>query len=89
VSDATATAGPGAAPGYETLFRPEEQMGRPGPASQAKRKREIAKQQKRKAKEERRALRKEQKAQNAEERADSEQDPDIAGIRPGRQDPIF
>jgi len=63
-------------------------MGRPGPATQAKRARERAKQEKRKAKEERRALRKELKAQNADQTGDSDEDPDIAGIVPGPQEPL-
>ncbi len=61
-------------------------MGRPGPATQAKRARERAKQEKRKAKEERRALRKELKVQKAQEIGDSDEDPDIAGIVPGPQE---
>jgi len=61
-------------------------MGRPGPATQAKRARERAKQEKRKAKEERRALRKELKVQKAQQTGDSDEDPDIAGIVPGPQE---
>ncbi len=61
-------------------------MGRPGPATQAKRARERAKQEKRKAKEERRVLRKEQKVQKAQQTPDSDEDPDIAGIVPGPQE---
>ena len=41
-------------------------MGRPGPQTQAKRRREQAKKEKRKAKEEKMALRKAQKTANAE-----------------------
>lgn len=63
-------------------------MGRPGPATQAKRRRERAKQEKRKAKEERRALRKELKAQRAAEQHDCDEDPDLIGIIPGPQEPI-
>jgi len=63
-------------------------MGRPGPATQAKRARERAKQEKRKAKEERRALRKELKEQKAENTVETDEDPDIAGIVPGPQEPI-
>lgn len=62
-------------------------MGRPGPATQAKRKRERAKQEKRKAKEERRALRKQLKAQNANQDPESDEDPDLIGIVPGPQAP--
>ena len=63
-------------------------MGRPGPATQAKRRRERAKQEKRKAKEEKRALRKELKAEKAQQARDSDEDPDLAGIVPGPQPPI-
>ena len=63
-------------------------MGRPGPATQAKRKRERAKQEKRKEKEERRALRKELKAQRAAELRNSDEDPDLIGIVPGPQPPV-
>ena len=65
-----------------------EDMGRPGPATHAKRARERAKQEKRKAKQERRALRKELKAQKADRAIDSDEDPDIAGIVPGPQEPL-
>ncbi len=61
-------------------------MARPGPATQAKRRRERAKQEKRQAKAERRALRKEQKeqqAQNAARPVDPGEDPDLIGIVPG------
>jgi hypothetical protein len=64
-------------------------MARPGPATQAKRKRELAKKQKRKEKLERRALRKEQKAQNTARDDDSGEDPDLKGIVPGPQPPII
>jgi hypothetical protein len=63
-------------------------MGRPGPATQAKRRRERAKQEKRKEKQERRAMRKEQKAQRAAELSDSDEDPDLIGIVPGPQPPV-
>ena len=64
-------------------------MARPGPATQAKRKRELAKQAKRQAKEEKRALRKEQKALNSTLAYDPKEDPDLDGIVPGPQDPII
>ena len=64
-------------------------MARPGPATQAKRKRELAKQAKRIAKEERRALRKEQKALNSTPALDPREDPDLDGIVSGPQDPFI
>jgi hypothetical protein len=63
----------------------EMHMGRPGPMTQAKRKRERDRQEKRKAKEERRALRKELKQQRAAQMRVSGEDPDLAGIVPGPQ----
>jgi hypothetical protein len=63
-------------------------MAKPGPATQAKRRRERAKQEKRKEKQERRALRKELKAQRAAELRDSDGDPDLIGIVPGPQPPL-
>lgn len=63
-------------------------MARPGPATQAKRRRELAKKRKRKAKQERRALRKEQKAQKSAHPRDPEEDPDLIGIVAGPQEPI-
>jgi hypothetical protein len=67
----------------------ERFMGRPGPATQAKRRRERAKQEKRKAKEERRALRKELKAEKADQNRGSDEDPDLVGIVPGPQEPLI
>jgi len=64
-------------------------MARPGPATQAKRKRELAKRAKRMAKEERRALRKEQKAPNSTPALHPSEDPDLEGIVPGPQDPLI
>ena len=64
-------------------------MARPGPQTQAKRARELAKQEKRKAKQERRVMRKEQKALEASETDDSGGDPDLAGIVPGPQKPLY
>lgn len=64
-------------------------MARPGPATQAKRKRELEKKAKRLAKEERRALRKEQKALNSNQAVKTNEDPDLEGIVPGPQDPII
>jgi hypothetical protein len=63
-------------------------MARPGPAAQAKRRRELAKRDKRKAKEDRRALRKEQKALKSARPSDPDEDPDLLGIVPGPQEPI-
>ncbi len=64
-------------------------MARPGPQTQAKRARELAKQEKRKAKQERRGMRKEQKALESLETDDSGDDPDLAGIVPGPQKPLY
>jgi hypothetical protein len=64
-------------------------MARPGPATQAKRKRELAKQAKRKAKEERRALRKEQKALKSTPALDSGENTDLDGIVAGPQNPVI
>ncbi len=64
-------------------------MARPGPQTQAKRRRELAKQEKRKQKEERRALRKEQKEQNPAPPNKPGEDPDIMGIVAGPQKPIY
>lgn len=64
-------------------------MARPGPATQAKRRRERAKKEKRDAKRERRALRKEQKAQKSAATRDPDVDPDLIGIVPGPQEPII
>jgi hypothetical protein len=65
-------------------------MARPGPATQAKRRRERAKKEKRQAKLERRAQRKELKAQLQEDAGEipTGQDPDIMGIVPGPQESI-
>ncbi len=62
-------------------------MGRPSPATQAKRRRELAKQEKRKAKQEKRQLRKEMKEQNTDSDVPPGEDPDIYGIVPGPQPP--
>ncbi len=64
-------------------------MARPGPQTQAKRRRELAKQEKRKQKDERRALRKEQKEQNPAPPNKLGEDTDIMGIVPGPQKPIY
>jgi hypothetical protein len=64
-------------------------MARPGPATQAKRQRERAKKEKRKAKEEERALRKEEKARNSSDDLPPGYDPDLEGIVPGPQKPLF
>ncbi len=64
-------------------------MGRPGPATQAKRQRERAQKEKQKAKADERALRKEQKARNSERPQVPGQDPDLEGIVPGPQPPLF
>jgi len=63
-------------------------MGRPGPATQAKRQRERKQKEKRKAKADERALRKEEKARNERPVAPG-QDPDLEGIVPGPQPPLF
>jgi hypothetical protein len=62
-------------------------MARPGPATQAKRKRERAKQDKRKAKEERRALRKQQKALKSTPALAAREETDLDGIVAGPQKP--
>ena len=67
-------------------------MARPGPQSQAKRQRELAKQEKRKLKQERRAQRKEQKALDSADSANTTkpgEDPDLAGVIPGPQKPLY
>ncbi|OFV89835.1 MAG: hypothetical protein A3J75_07010 [Acidobacteria bacterium RBG_16_68_9] len=64
-------------------------MARPGPATQAKRRRELAKQEKRQAKAERRAQRKAEKAQNPARELAPGEDPDLAGIIPGPQRPLY
>lgn len=59
-------------------------MGRPGPASQAKRSRERMKQERHQEKEQKREIRKEQRKER--ERLISEgRDPDLDGIVPGPQ----
>jgi hypothetical protein len=64
-------------------------MARPGPMTQAKRQRERSKKEKRKAKEEERALRKEEKARNSDRPVEPGHDPDLEGIVPGPQKPLF
>jgi sRNA-binding protein len=64
-------------------------MGRPGPATHAKRQRERAKKEKQKAKAEERALRKEQKVRNSDQPLPPGHDPDLEGIVPGPQKPLF
>ena len=66
-------------------------MARSGPQSQAKRQRELKKQEQRKLKQERRALRKEQKEQKALDSAAATpgEDPDLAGVIPGPQKPLY
>jgi len=64
-------------------------MAKPGRATQAKRNREIAKIDKQKDKEERRAQRKEQKAQSPSYLSGTGEDPDLIGIVPGPQEPMF
>lgn len=65
-------------------------MARPGPATFAKRQRELSKKRKRQEKLERRAMRKEQKVEDAANASDigGDMDPDIAGIIPGPQPPL-
>lgn len=62
-------------------------MARSGPASFAKRKRELEKKRKRQAKLDQRAERKAQKAQRAAQQVDDGGDPDLKGIVPGPQPP--
>ncbi|TLY41299.1 MAG: hypothetical protein E6K59_09680 [Nitrospirae bacterium] len=64
-------------------------MGRPGKATLAKRDREKAKLAKQKQKEERRAQRKAEKAALPRPKAKDGEDPDLAGMRPGPQEPLF
>lgn len=59
-------------------------MGRPGPATQAKRNRERSKQERNQEKHEKRLLRKEQKKVR-EQLVEDGYDPDLAGIEPGPQ----
>jgi hypothetical protein len=61
-------------------------MPRPGKATLAKRDRERNKVAKRQEKEERRAQR---KAQKQDRRPANGEDPDLAGMRPGPQAPLF
>jgi len=62
-------------------------MGRPGKMTLAKRDREKAKQQKQRDKEARRALR---KAEKAEQRPHAGgEDPDLAGLHWGPQEPLY
>ncbi len=61
-------------------------MGRPGPATFAKRKREMEKKEKNQAKRELRAARRAEKALHPRQAVDG-QDPDLVGIRPGPQPP--
>lgn len=63
-------------------------MGRPGPASQAKRARERSKQERQQEKDEKRLIRKEQKKQRSDAAIDGE-DPDLIGIVPGPQPPLY
>lgn len=59
-------------------------MGRPGPATQAKRNRERSKQERKQEKNEKRSLRKEIKKERARTVAEGS-DPDLEGIEPGPQ----
>lgn len=59
-------------------------MGRPGPATQAKRNRERSKKERQQEKDEKRSLRKELKKERARIAADGF-DPDLLGIQPGPQ----
>ena len=67
----------------------EVRIPRPGKATLAKRDRERAKQAKQKEKEERRAQRKAEKAAIPPPRRDGGEDPDLAGMVPGPQPPLF
>lgn len=62
-------------------------MARRGPASFAKRQREVAKQEKAQAKREERAARKAEKGQRGDEDIPPGVDPDLIGIKPGPQPP--
>ncbi|MGE4105611.1 MAG: hypothetical protein AB7F66_00225 [Bacteriovoracia bacterium] len=62
-------------------------MGRPGPATQAKRARERSRQERKQEKQAKKTLRKELKKERAQNTADGI-DPDLVGIRPGPQAPI-
>jgi hypothetical protein len=63
-------------------------MGRPGPATQAKRNRERSKQERKQEKFEKRALRKEIKKERTKLSEDGT-DPDLIGIRPGPQPSLY
>jgi len=58
-------------------------MGKPGPATQAKRQRERNKQERREEKSAERAIRKEQKQLDTGSRGPDDEDPDLAGIVAG------
>jgi hypothetical protein len=62
---------------------------RPGKATLAKRDRERAKQAKQKEKEERRVQRKVEKSLIPKQERDDGEDPDLAGMVPGPQAPLF
>jgi hypothetical protein len=67
----------------------EATIPRPGKATLAKRDRERAKQAKQKEKEERRAQRKAEKSLTPVVKRDDGEDPDLAGMVPGPQAPLF
>ncbi|HZS12291.1 MAG TPA: hypothetical protein VFA38_08575 [Nitrospirales bacterium] len=63
-------------------------MARPSKATAAKRAREVAKQVKQREKDARREFRKQQK-DTAVPRPDNGEDPDLAGLRWGPQEPLY
>ena len=69
--------------------RREVPISRPGKATLAKRDRERAKHAKQQEKEARRAQRKAEKVANPRPKDRDGEDPDLAGMRPGPQPPLF
>jgi hypothetical protein len=80
-----------ACPSSNVVKAKEAPIPRPGKATLAKRARERAKQAKQKEKEVRRAQRKEEKKTlpRPDARPDDGEDPDLAGMTPGPQAPLF
>ena len=64
-------------------------MAKPGRATQAKRGRELAKIDKRRDKEERRTIKKEQQTDRDPSELEAGVDPDLIGIIPGPQKPLY
>lgn len=71
------------------ITRGEVPISRPGKATLAKRDRERAKHAKQQEKEARRAQRKAEKVANPRPKDIEGEDPDLAGMRPGPQPPLF